>query len=34
MAPRASQCIPRGGAFIDNPPVSGRPERCSALLAQ
>ena len=33
VAPPASQCIPRGGAIIDNPAVSGRPERCAALLA-
>jgi hypothetical protein len=34
IAPPASQCIPRGGAIIDNPAVSGRSERCAALLAQ
>jgi hypothetical protein len=34
IEPPASQCIPRGGAIIDNPAVSGRPERCAALLAQ
>jgi hypothetical protein len=34
IAPPASQCIPRGSAIIDNPAVSGRPERCAALLAQ
>jgi hypothetical protein len=33
VAPPASQCIPRGGAIVDNPAVSGRPERCAALLA-
>jgi hypothetical protein len=33
IAPPASQCIPRGGAIVDNPAVSGRPERCAALLA-
>ena len=33
IVPPASQCIPRGGAIIDNPGVAGRPERCSTLLA-
>ena len=33
IVPPASQCIPRGGAIIDNPVVAGRPERCSTLLA-
>jgi pimeloyl-ACP methyl ester carboxylesterase len=33
ITPPASQCIPRGGAIIDNPGVAGRPERCSTLLA-
>jgi pimeloyl-ACP methyl ester carboxylesterase len=33
IAPPMSQCIPRGGAIVDNPAVSGRPERCAALLA-
>jgi pimeloyl-ACP methyl ester carboxylesterase len=33
IAPPASQCVPRGGTIIDNPLVSGRPERCAALLA-
>jgi pimeloyl-ACP methyl ester carboxylesterase len=32
LVPPASQCIPRGGAIIDNPAVSGRPERCTVLL--
>jgi hypothetical protein len=32
VAPPASQCVPRGGAIIDAPAVSGRPERCAALL--
>jgi pimeloyl-ACP methyl ester carboxylesterase len=34
IAPPRSQCIPRGGAIVDNPQLSGRPERCTALLAQ
>jgi hypothetical protein len=34
ITPPQSQCIPRGGAIIDNPLVSGRPERCAGLLAQ
>lgn len=33
IAPPTNQCIPRGGAIIDNPALSGRPERCEALLA-
>jgi hypothetical protein len=33
IAPPASQCIPRGSRIIDNPLVSGRPERCATLLA-
>ena len=33
IAPPASQCIPRGGAIIDNPAVNGPPERCAVLLA-
>jgi pimeloyl-ACP methyl ester carboxylesterase len=33
MVPPASQCIPRGGAIADNPALSGRAERCAALLA-
>jgi pimeloyl-ACP methyl ester carboxylesterase len=33
MTPPASQCIPRGGALVDNPALTGRPERCAALLA-
>jgi pimeloyl-ACP methyl ester carboxylesterase len=33
IAPPAGQCVPRGGAIIDNPALSGRPERCAALLA-
>jgi len=33
MSPPASQCVPRGGAIIDNPLVSGRPERCAMPLA-
>ena len=34
IAPPAGQCVPRGGAIIDNPALSGRPERCAALLAR
>jgi pimeloyl-ACP methyl ester carboxylesterase len=34
MAPPASQCIPRGGAIIDNPASRGRPEHCPVLLSQ
>jgi hypothetical protein len=33
LVPPASQCIPRGGAIIENPALAGRPERCPALLA-
>jgi pimeloyl-ACP methyl ester carboxylesterase len=33
IAAPASQCVPRGGAIIDSPASSGRPERCAALLA-
>ena len=33
IVPPASQCIPRGGAIIDNPAAAARPERCAALLA-
>jgi hypothetical protein len=33
ITPPQSQCIPRGGAIIDNPAAGGRPERCAALLA-
>jgi predicted esterase len=33
IAPPRSQCVPRGGAIADNPQLSGRPERCAALLA-
>jgi alpha-beta hydrolase superfamily lysophospholipase len=33
ITPPRSQCIPRGGAVVDNPALSGRPERCAALLA-
>ena len=33
IAPPQSQCIPRGGALIDDPAASGRPERCATLLA-
>jgi hypothetical protein len=33
VAPPRSQCIPRGGALIDNPALAGRPERCAVLLA-
>ena len=33
IVPPASQCIPRGGAIIDDPAAVARPERCAALLA-
>jgi hypothetical protein len=33
IGPPASQCVPRGGAIIDNPAAAARPERCAALLA-
>lgn len=32
IAPPPSQCIPRGSSIIDNPAVSGRPDRCASLL--
>ena len=32
MVPPPSQCIPRGGAIVDNPALSGRAERCATLL--
>jgi alpha-beta hydrolase superfamily lysophospholipase len=32
MPPPPSQCIPRGGALVDNPGAAGRPERCATLL--
>jgi len=33
ITPPRNQCIPRGGALVDNPALAGRPERCAALLA-
>jgi pimeloyl-ACP methyl ester carboxylesterase len=33
ITPPRSQCIPRGGALVDNPALAGRPEHCAALLA-
>lgn len=32
--PPASQCVPRGGAILDNPFADGRPERCASLLVE
>jgi len=33
IAPPAGQCVPRGGAIIQDPKSEGRPETCLALLA-
>lgn len=32
IAPPPGQCIPRGGAIVDNPAIAGRPERCPTAL--
>jgi Alpha/beta hydrolase domain len=33
VAPPAGQCVPRGGAIVQDPRNEGRPETCLALLA-
>lgn len=33
VSPPAGQCIPRGGAIVDQPRRAGRPEHCAELIA-